>query len=159
MPGGTANHSRIANKIGTLLTNELEDNNERNYFIFNSDMKIWIPSLNHALYPDALVICDEIDFLEGRKDIILNPLLIVEVLSPSTERYDYGNKFMEYKTLPSFKEYLIIRQDAPIVESFFKTQDRTWEETQAFGLEDKITLRSVGLTISLADIYKKIVFG
>ncbi|MEO6639497.1 MAG: Uma2 family endonuclease, partial [Ginsengibacter sp.] len=103
MSGGTYNHNLIASNIITTLNMLLEEK-QQEYAVLGSDMKVYSPRILSFVYPDAVVVCEKPLFYEERKDIITNPLLIVEVLSPSTEDYDRKGKFFDYKQIPSFKE-------------------------------------------------------
>ena len=85
---------------------------------FNSDWKVFIEKYNHGVFPDAMVICDEPEMFENRNDMVLNPSLVIEVLSKSTESYDRGEKFLRYRSLPSFKEYVLISSDKPFGREF-----------------------------------------
>jgi Uma2 family endonuclease len=157
MPGGTYNHNKIALQVGAALL-DLVNELEKPYDVCNSDMKIYIPSKNHGLYPDAVVVCEVPEYWNGRTDVIVNPLLVVEVLSSSTEKYDRGDKFMEYKTLPSFKEYVLIQQDKPHVESMYREEPTLWRETIVSDLNEGIFLGSIGGKIDLKKIYRNIQF-
>ena len=157
VPGGTHQHNKIAMRIGAELLFAL-DNIEKEYHVLNSDMKIAIPNYKHFVYPDAVVICEKIELFENRKDIITNPLLVVEVLSDSTEYYDRGSKFLKYKTLASFKEYVLVHQHLPKVDTFYKAAENTWKEDFADNINQKITLHSLGIELELAKIYKGISF-
>ncbi|MEN9613498.1 MAG: hypothetical protein RLZZ628_4312 [Bacteroidota bacterium] len=126
--------------------------------VITSDQKIYIEAENLAVYPDVLVICQEPEYWNQREDLIVNPLLIVEVLSRSTRKYDRRDKFMLYQLLPSFKEYVLIEQNKPSVESWFQQSDKTWNKLVVNGLENTIPLRTLGVTIALEDIYENIVF-
>jgi len=110
-----------------------------------------------VLYPDALVVCQKPEFWNGRKDVLLNPILIVEVLSPSTEKYDRHDKFMSYKNIPSFMEYVMVRQDKMKVETWFREETHLWRET-TFSDEGDIKLASIGISISIDKIYRNIEF-
>ncbi|MEY4904097.1 MAG: hypothetical protein RLZZ292_1912 [Bacteroidota bacterium] len=156
MPGGTSNHSLIATNITTALNNALED--RADCFVFNSDIKIQIPRYKSFVYPDALVVCEVVEYYEGRKDVIVNPILIVEVLSHGTSDYDKGDKFLKYKTLASFKEYVLVEQDEPSISTFYKQRTRLWEEDFADGLEASIYLKSIDVTLPLSKVYKKVIF-
>ncbi len=102
------------------------ENASREFFVLTSDTKIHIARFKSFVYPDAVVVCNEIELYPGSTTVITNPLLIVEVLSPSTENYDRQGKFHEYKQIPSFKEYVLVEQRTPFVVSSFKTAERTW---------------------------------
>jgi Uma2 family endonuclease len=158
MPGGTATHNLIATNIATGLTIALEKSLQENFLVFNSDMKIHIARIASFVYPDAVVVCEKIELYRDRKDVIINPLLIVEVASPSTAAYDRGNKFRYYKSLPSFKEYVIIEQETPYVLASFKTAENTWTDTEATDLNQSIHLQSINCSIDLKRIYKHVQF-
>ena len=125
MAGGSFNHDNIASKAIHLLLAFLEES-ETVYFVNGSDTKIRIEEQDKVLYADALVVCEQPIFYNNRTDTITNPLLIVEVLSLSTANFDRGLKFEYYKTLPSFKEYVLIHQDSKKVSVFTKQDDDTW---------------------------------
>ncbi len=154
MPGATYYHNLIATNVIIALGNKLLNTN---YKVLNSDMKIRVPKLNSIVYPDAVIICEVPEFYNNRNDIILNPLLIVEVLSP-TEDYDRKEKFAYYKTLPSFKEYVLILQKQPWVVSSFNAEDKVWKDTEAENINDSILLHSINCTIELNRIYNGISF-
>ncbi len=149
------NHNVIAGNCVTAL-NIAIDKAEKNFTVLDSGMMIFIEQLNSGIYPDALVVCDKAEFYKGNQSILVNPLLIVEVLSKSTHSYDRKGKFEYYKTLPSFKEYLLIEQNKVSVETRFRSEPNTWCETQVEDLTCEIFLESLGLSISLASIYKRV---
>ena len=125
MAGGTYNHDFLSVKITKLLDNFVEDNNI-NYAVSGSDLKIRIEAFDRVVYPDAAVICEKPIFYENRKDTIINPLIIVEVLSDSTEKFDRGDKFQLYRSLESFKEYVLINQNYKLVTVYTKQDDNSW---------------------------------
>jgi len=125
---------------------------------FNSDMKIWIPNNRKVLCPDALVIAEKPKFYEARKDIITNPLLIVEVISPSSEAGDRGSKFHDYRTIPTFREYLLLRQDEALATLATCQRDDLWRMTDIQSLDQSIQLASIGCSIAMADLYLNIEF-
>jgi Uma2 family endonuclease len=104
-------------------------------------------------YPDIVVVCNRPQLADNQFDTLLNPTILIEVLSPSTEAYDRGKKFGHYRTLDSLQEYLLIAHDAPLIEHFVRQDDGTWRFAAASGLEASIALPSVGCTLELADIY------
>ena len=114
--------------------------------------------MDKSVYPDALVVCQEPEYWAGREDLIVNPLLIVEVLSKSTRKYDKGDKFLLYETLPSFMEYVLIEQNEPHVEAWFQQSPNTWNKIKETDLTKSIFLRSLGVSVPLSDIYEDIVF-
>jgi Uma2 family endonuclease len=108
------------------------------------------------MYPDAVVICEKPLFYQGRVETVLNPLLIVEVLSPSTEEYDRGEKFYLYRSLASFKEYVVVHQKHALVSAYFRLNEKDWRTEDAANLSETIHLQSIDVTLKLADIYRGI---
>lgn len=157
MPGGTANHNEISANAITALSNAVRQLALK-FRVFSSDMKIRIPYNNKILYPDALVIAEKPEFYEARKDIITNPLLIVEVISPSSEAGDRGSKFHDYRTITTFKEYLLLWQDEAFATLATRQSNDLWRMTDIQGLDQHIQLESIGCTINMADLYFNIEF-
>jgi Uma2 family endonuclease len=157
MPGAKPSHNLIAANLITQLNNALE-NAPKEYLVLTSDSKIHIPRFNSFVYPDAVVVCEQIELYPGSTTVITNPLLIVEVLSPSTEDYDRQSKFYDYKHIPSFKEYVLVEQTMPYVVASFKAAEHTWQDTEADGLEAAIYLKSIDCTLALNKIYKSVKF-
>lgn len=152
MPGGTLKHNTISSNIVTYLHLAIRQKNLP-YLVSNSDTKIWIPPIETFYYPDAVVIFEKPEYYEGRKDVLLNPLLIVEVASSKTEAHDRGQKFMDYSYLPSFKEYLIVNQDKPLARLSNRTESDVWQLSAVEGLDAEIELKSIGCRIAMRDIY------
>lgn len=148
MSGGTADHSTIAMNIGRALGNALTPKGCR---VFGSDMKVHTLDRTNT-FPDISVVCGPLSFHRGRKDIITNPILIVEVLSDSTEAYDLGDKFRHYQTIPSLTDYLIVAQDEARVLLYTRQGDH-WEFRDITGLSSTVHLPSVETTLALTDIY------
>jgi len=158
MAGGTSNHNLITSNVITLLNIELWQK-EKQYFVLNSDQRIAIPKLNAYVYPDAVVVCETIQYYENRKDTIINPLLVVEVISNATSQTDRTTKFEKYRTLPSFKEYVLIDQNQPQVLSRFRAKPNTWLENEVSKMKDDIVLNSLEIKLSVELIYKGIEFS
>jgi Uma2 family endonuclease len=158
MPGGSPAHSRITVDITTFLNLTLRDTNFQTY---NSDLRIWIPSFDCGTYPDVLAIDGEPEFNGDRPDEILNPRLIIEVLSPSTEAYDRGEKFRKYRSIPSFCEYLLVSQTEPYIEQYHNldrdSNDR-WQWQVYDSIEKSIVLHSLNIEVPLTEIYRRIKF-
>lgn len=125
MAGGQLTHNRLAQKAANLIDSFLESN-DVNLVVSNSDTKIRIEQYNKFVYPDAVVICEKPAFYQNRKDTITNPLVVVEVLSDSTKEYDRTLKYEYYRTIPSFKEYVLVHQDRKHVSVYTKQPDATW---------------------------------
>ena len=151
--GASFIHNAIAVNVLTALTiaTRKKDNT---FYVTNSDTKIWIEAIERFVYPDAAVVFGPPHFFEKRKDIITNPLLVVEILSPGTQKKDRTSKFDLYRTLPSLEEYVLIDQDHPIISTFSLSQN--WQETRVRGEDKQVSLTSVDVTLSLADVYEGI---
>ncbi|MGB0930234.1 MAG: Uma2 family endonuclease [Chitinophagales bacterium] len=159
MAGGTLNHGTISGNAFSALSSVLRKKDGNNCKPANSEVKIYIEAYNRGVYPDAMVICGEPEFHLNRKDIVVNPSLIIEVLSPSTAAFDRGDKFRFYKSLSSFKEYILITQDQPLVEGFYREEKNLWRISHATEMEESIPIYSLGAEISLKDIYAFIDFS
>jgi Uma2 family endonuclease len=152
MPGGTYYHNLISSNIIANLHGVVATLQQK-YRVLNGDMKIRVENYNQVLYGDALVICEKPEFYNGRKDVITNPLVIVEVLSVSTETYDRGEKFDKYATLDSFKEYLLVRQDRFEIISYYREEYDLWRRTVVSGLEASLLLKSIQASLDLNAVY------
>ena len=158
MPGGTDIHSEIATNVTTSIKIAVRPLPKK-FRVYNSDLKIRIESLNAGVYPDALVICEQPEYWENRRDVITNPLLIVEVLSPSTQTYDRLGKFDLYKEISDFQEYVLINSDKYAVETRFREEPDLWRIRTETNINASVPLRSLGVTITMTDIYENIVFS
>lgn len=157
MAGAKARHNQIAANLTGALKYALRPL-PRKFIVYNSDQKVYIESENVGVYPDALVVCEEPQFWKGREDLVVNPLLIIEVLSRSTASFDKSGKFLLYEQLPSFLEYVLVEQNYPRVESWFRTTEHSWDKTVQTDVESDIQLRSVDVSISLTEIYEHVAF-
>ena len=120
MTGGSINHNRLVRNLIRLLDNALR---KTIYEVFPSDLRLWIPQYNRGLYPDLMIIAGEPLFSDNRNDEILNPCLIIEVLSPSTSGYDRGDKFRYYRSIPQLNQYLLVSQGEIRIESYRQTSE------------------------------------
>jgi Uma2 family endonuclease len=154
MAGGSPNHSLLANRIGGLLDRQMPPGCRA----FNSDLRIKVAAAGLYTYADCSVICGDLQYANDRRDVILNPLLIVDVLSPSTEGYDRGKKFELYRTIPSFREYLIVHQDQRYVEYYSRKDDDSWLLRDRTGMDDVLTIARLNIQIPLADLYAAALF-
>jgi Uma2 family endonuclease len=152
MTGGTPIQNLI---IGNLATN-LHGSLQNPYLVFVTDQRLWIPDRNIATYPDVMVMTEPLEYQEGRKDTLVNPILIAEILSPSTASYDRIGKFASYRTIPSFQEYLLVSQDRRYIEHFYKEGDR-WIFS-AYEHDATISLTSFEIAIATSAIYNRINF-
>ncbi|MBE0689164.1 MAG: Uma2 family endonuclease [Anaerolineae bacterium] len=152
MAGASPNHNIITSNTITHLTNQI---GERSCIVFASDQMIRTPSGLYA-YPDISVVCGTPQYDEKATDILLNPTLIVEVLSPSTENYNRGEKFRHFKTISTLREYVLIAQDTHRVERYAYQSGSDWLFANAMGLTGEIELKSIGITLDLARLYRNI---
>jgi Uma2 family endonuclease len=155
MTGGTFNHNRIALNLASALKYGLKG---QPYEASMSDLRLSIPARNTYTYPDVMVVPTPPIYAEGRRDTITNAQVIVEVLSSSTEKYDRSEKFDSYRTVNSFREYILIDQHKHYVEQFTKTENDKWLLSVYKGNEAVLALSSVEFQISLADIYENVEF-
>jgi Uma2 family endonuclease len=155
MTGGTINHNRIAVNICTFLKFALRGKNAEP---FMSDLRLWIPRYRRGTYPDVMVIAEQPIFNEGRKDEVLNPVLIVEVLSQSTEDFDRENKFRFYRSIPELREYVLVDQYEFLVEQYIKNEAGQWLFQEYEGEAATVSFASVGVQMSMSDIYEAVVF-
>ncbi|WP_437566742.1 Uma2 family endonuclease [Sorangium sp. So ce542] len=150
MSGGTFEHSAVAANIGRLLGNALGDGR---CIALSSDMRIKIPSADRYVYPDGSVVCGRPEFEDERRDTLLNPVLVVEVLSDSSEAYDRGDKFAHYQTVASIREVVLASQKAPRIEVFARQADGSWV-LRVYGPGDRAALSSVGCDIAVDEAYR-----
>ena len=158
MSGGSEAHSAIASNLLIYLGFLLRDTDFR---LYNSDLRVWIPEYQCGTYTDLMVVNGKPEFNENRNDEILNPLLIVEVLSPSTEAYDRGEKFRKYRSIASFCEYLLVSQTEPYIEQYYNQESNShdrWLLQVHSQLEKAIALHSLNTEIPLAEIYRRVNF-
>jgi Uma2 family endonuclease len=157
MPGGTDKHSEISANVISALKVVVRPLPLK-YRVYSSDLKIYIEPADSSVYADAFVICEQPIYWENRRDIITNPLLIIEILSPSTRSYDRLGKFELYKMLPSFREYVLVNADKPSVETRFLEEADLWRIKTETILSHQVLLKSLNTSISMEDIYENIDF-
>lgn len=155
MAGGTVNHNQIALNLSTELNFAFK---KQNYRVFMGDIRLWILQKRTYTYPDVMILAGEPEFFNNRKDIILNPQIIVEVLSKSTKGYDREDKFQAYRTISTFQEYLLIDQTRIHVDQFSKTGKKQWALREYDEEDEAIALVTVPFEISLQDLYNKVKF-
>ena len=151
MAGVTRRHNLLTGNIACRLGNQLEGKLCETY---SNDMRVKIQGKSRYTYPDVVVVCGEPQFLDNEFDTLLNPLLIVEVLSVSSRKYDFSEKFRDYRSIESFAEYLLIAQDSRDVNHFVK-REAIWT-IQEVG--ERIELTSIGCVLTLDEIYERVVF-
>ena len=156
MSGGSKEHTQIDGNVFFGLRLKLSGGSCRT---FTSELPVKTPTLIPYRYPDATVGCGELKFEHIRGvDALVNPTLIVEVLSPTSSMRDHNEKFAAYKAIESFKEYLLIAQDAPQVTHYVRQSDGRWESEVITEMSAEIVLSSVGCSLSLAEIYEDVTF-
>ncbi len=154
MAGGTEAHNDITLNIAAQFKEKLRGKCKT----FANDMKVWVEEAGTFFYPDVTVVCGERKFYKDRSDIIENPILLVEVLSKSTEEYDKNDKFLTYRNIPSFQEYVLVSQHRPAVQQFNRQTDGQWIYKATIGLNSKVYFESVDTELSLDDIYDLVEF-
>jgi Uma2 family endonuclease len=155
MPYAKGPHNIISANIMSEMIIRL-DGLENDFIVFSSDQKIYFDTLNEGVYADALAVCDKPIYYDTQKLLLTNPIIVVEVLSRSTSSYDRNGKFDKYKTLPSLREYVMIRQDACYAEVWFRERPGFWHETIVRELSGKLPLQSVGIELFMNKIYRHI---
>ena len=154
MSGASRSHVRITTNLIAALHGQLRG---RACDVFTSDMKVRVSDTGLYTYPDATVVCGEARFADDASDVLLDPTVVVEVLSPSTESYDRGRKFEHYMRLASLREYVLIAQDRMRVERFTRGPDGTgWVLRVAEVAEATLELPSIGCVLRLADLYERV---
>ena len=156
MSGGTPRHSLIKTNVTGELRNVLRDHPCTAY---DSDLRVKVEATGLYAYPDASVICGPLEYDDERSDTVLNPTLLVEVLSPSTEAFDRGKKLNHYRRIESLQEYLLISQDEPRIQRYLRNADNTWTLTDAADLAESLHLPSLGIDLSLSEVYAKVDFS
>jgi Uma2 family endonuclease len=157
MPYAKGPHNIISANVSAQMIIQF-DASDKPYIVFSSDQKIYFPSLDEGVYADALAVCEKPLYWDDEKLLLINPIVVVEVLSKSTSKYDRSGKFDKYKTLESFKEYVLIRQDKHYVETWYQAQKGVWHETIITEISDNVHLASVGIDIPMQRIYKNVDF-
>ncbi|MBC6937727.1 MAG: Uma2 family endonuclease [Chloroflexi bacterium] len=153
MTGAKENHNLVAGSTYATLYAQLR---QRPCKVYPSDMRVKTGDGQYT-YPDIIAVCGEAAFEDDERDTLLNPTVIIEVLSPSTEKYDRGKKFQHYRTMESLQEYLLIAQDSVHIEHYVR-QGEQWVLTDFASLDAIVMLPSVDCTLALSDVYEKVSF-
>jgi Uma2 family endonuclease len=151
--GAREAHNLIVWNLAAELHRQLRDRPCRAYL---ADMRVQVNATNLYAYPDVSVVCGEPQFLDDARDTLLNPSLIVEVLSPSTEAYDRGRKFEAYRSVVSIKDYLLVSSERVSADLYSRQPDGRWLLAAASSMEDSLALESIGVRLVLADLYEKV---
>src|SRR5215212_3537014 len=163
MAGESPEHGAICTNIGGQLYAQLRG---KSCQVFSKDMKVRsgpAPKLGQTKglysYPDLVVVCGDLKFHDEHRDVLLNPSVVVEVLSPATEAFDRGEKWARYQTwLPELTDYLLVSQTKPQIDHFHRRAGGEWVYSLVNSLEDSLYLNSVGCVLELIDVYDRIVF-
>ena len=156
MAGGTRTHSLIAANLTRELGNRLKG---RPCVTYNADLRVKVEATGLLTYPDISVACGPQRFLDAEEDTLLNPILIGEVLSDSTEAYDRGKKFAHYRLIPSLRHFLLVSQKEPRIELFSHGGGDEWRLREACGLAATLDLPAVEITISLSEVFAQVEFN
>lgn len=155
MSGASRNHNRITLNLGAMLRTQL-----RGYPCepFVNDLRVKVSPTGLYTYPDVVVVCGEPRFEDDRVDTLLNPKVLIEVLSESTEKYDRGDKFTHYRALESVSDYLLVAQHQPCIECFHRQADGSWLYSVAQGLEAQIDIAAISCALRLEEVYERVIF-
>ncbi|MEA5593585.1 Uma2 family endonuclease [Rivularia sp. UHCC 0363] len=155
MTGGTTNHNQIALNLATSLKIATK---KQNFRIYIADVRLWIPKYRQHTYPDVMLIEGQPVYTGNNTTTVMNPSLIAEVLSKSTQNYDQGNKFLYYRSIPEFKEYILINQYQYHVMHYVKTADGKWIFDEIEGESALFSLETVDFQFTLSDLYEQVDF-
>ncbi len=156
MSGAKRNHNKITTNLSGLVWQHLKGKNCENY---SNDMRVFVPETGLYTYPDLVIVCGEPIFQDDVFDTLLNPILLIEVLSDSTEGYDRGKKFQHYRSIESLQEYILVSQNEARVEKYVRHGDGFWLLSEAVGIDSEIEFSSIECKIALAEVYDKIDFA
>lgn len=150
MSGASKNHNKIAANLTALIWNKLRNSKCK---VYGSDMRVNISESGLLTYPDLTIVCEEEKFLDKEFDTLLNPTIIIEILSESTEKFDRGIKFEHYRKINSLKEYLLVSQTSPKIEQFIKQADGKWLYSESVGLNSIISIPTIEFELPLNDVF------
>lgn len=155
MAGASERHNVITANLVAALHGQLRGRTCR---VYPSDMRVKIPATGLYTYPDVSVVCGRPQFEDSEQDTLLNPTLIVEVLSKSSENYDRGKKFQNYRTLPSLTEYILVAQETRHIEHYVRQANDQWLLTETQDQQAVLTLAAIDCTLAVSDVYDKVEF-
>ncbi len=155
MGGASFAHVAVSSNLLIALGTQLQGKPCR---VFSADLRVSVSRTGLYTYPDVSVLCDEPQFDDDQRDTLLNPRLLIEVLSSSTEAYDRGKKFVHYRTIESLAEYVLVAQDQPRIEQFVRQPSGDWLWHEAAALEESIRLPSIECELKLAEVYDRVEF-
>jgi len=155
MAGASRAHVLLVSHLVRFLGNQLDGSG---CDVYSSDLRVKVDATGLYTYPDVVVACGEPRFEDDHVDTLLNPTMIIEVLSDSTEAYDRGKKFAHYRSIPSLQEYVLVAQNEVSVEWFTRQADGQWILSEQNDVAGTIQLRSVECNVSMADLYNRVTF-
>lgn len=155
MTGGTTNHNRISLNMSIALRLALKG---LDYDVFMGDVRLWMTKKRIYTYPDVMVIPGKPEYYNNRQDTVMNPQVIIEVLSKSTKAYDRTDKFKLYQTIPTFQEYILIDQSQVYIEQYCKLANKRWSYSQYDDEDTALVFSSFQVEVALADVYEKVDF-
>jgi Uma2 family endonuclease len=155
MAGASREHNLVVTNLVRELSTRLRSKPCETY---SNDMRVKVSPVRYT-YPDVVVACEEPQFEDGRLDTLLNPIVVMEVLSPSTEADDRSWKFAHYRRLPTLQDYVLLSQNQPFVEHYTRQSDSLWTLAELVGLEAVLRLPSLGCELPLSDIYERVEFA
>lgn len=156
MSGASRNHNRITFNLARRIGNQLGGSRCEGYV---NDMRVKVNPTGLYTYPDVVVVCGEPRFEDSHVDTLLNPTVIIEVLSDSTAAYDRGEKFAHYRALESLSDYLLVAQDKPRIEHYQRQTDGRWLYSATDGLDARVEIPTIGCVLHLAEVYERVDFA
>lgn len=153
--GSSADHCTIVGNIAVGIRQQFRNCSCE---VFMNMMRIKVIKSSSYFYPDVVAVCGKPQLEDNEQDVLLNPTMIVEVLSPSTENYDRGTKFEHYRTIDSLTDYLLVAQDKIHVEHYVRQSDRSWLFSEYKSANDKFQIDSIGCELLVAEVYEKVDF-
>jgi Uma2 family endonuclease len=156
MAGGSPQHNQLGVNITTELNIQLRQSHCN---VYSSDLKIGVSRHGPFFYPDASVVCGVLEFHDKYRDVVLNPVLIIEVLSKSTANFDQGEKFEAYRRIVTLQEYVLVAQKKPHIMRYTRQSHGGWSFYETYNIEDTVHLASIECDLALADVYAKVDFS
>jgi Uma2 family endonuclease len=153
MSGASRQHNLIVTNIVAALHGQLRN---RPCEVYANDMRVKVSATGLYTYPDVVVLCGEPQFDDAHKDTLLNPTVLIEILSPSTEAYDRGDKAAHYRKLATLAEYVLVSQEKMQVEHYVRQPDNQWLLSETSNVQDSFSLPSICCSLALADIYDRV---
>ena len=153
MAGASKRHNQICSNLVRIIGNQVL---KKPCSVYSSDMRVKSEVTKKYSYPDVASSCENENFEDEEEDTLLNPILIIEVLSDSTEAYDRGDKFFHYRQIDSFVEYILVSQKSYHIERYIRQSNNAWLYSEFKAIGDKINLTSIDCTISIKEVYDKV---